>query len=71
MLALAFAVLLAQSTPEKPPAPPAKQEKPLSDEDREVVKQMALLEQLELVKTLELFEPEKDGGPPPETKRQP
>ena len=75
MLAFALGLLLAQPKPpstststEKPP----QAQKPLSDEDREIVKQMALLERLELVKNLELFEPEKDGGAkPPEAQRQP
>ena len=73
MLALALGLLLAQP---KPPSTstekPQQAQKPLSDEDREIVKQMALLERLELVKNLELFEPEKDGGAkPPDAQRQP
>jgi hypothetical protein len=39
-------------------APPAEQQsKPLSDEDAEVVRQLALLEQVDLLRNLDLFEP--------------
>jgi len=45
----------------------------LSKEDEEIVKELALLERMELVKNLELFEADKEkdaeGKPPPE--RQP
>ena len=41
----------------KPPPPP-----PLSPEDAELVRELALLEKLEMLKTLELFEPD---SPPP------
>ena len=37
--------------------PPAQQGKPLSAEDAEVIKQLALLEQIELLRNLDLFEP--------------
>lgn len=67
---LLLAMLIAQSQPAPRPPPQASDKAPLSKEDREVVKQMALLEQLELVKNLELFEGDKDGGPPPQ-QRQP
>ena len=47
--------------------PPAQQQaqqgKPLSDEDAEVVRQLALLEQVDLVRNLDLFEPQPDEGP--------
>ena len=36
--------------------PPAQQGKPLSAEDAEVVKQLALLEQVDLLRNLDLFE---------------
>ena len=45
---------------------------PLSKEDAELVKELALLERLELVKNLDLFEQEQDGGEPKdEPQRQP
>ena len=49
--------------------PPAQQGKPLSDEDAEVVRQLALLEQVDLVRNLDLFEPKPDDGP--QAKQQP
>jgi hypothetical protein len=55
---------LAQETMEPPPP-----DTQLSKEDEELVKELALLERLELVKNLELFEPEKDDQepkPPPQ-----
>ena len=36
--------------------PPAQQGKPLSAEDAEVIKQLALLEQVDLLRNLDLFE---------------
>lgn len=70
-----LAALIAQA-PQPPPRPPgparAEKEKPLSQEDRELVKELALLEQMELVKNLELFEGEKSSEKPPEPpQRQP
>jgi len=54
-------------------APPAQQQaqqgKPLSDEDAEVVRQLALLEQVDLLRNLDLFEPSPDAGP--QAKQQP
>jgi hypothetical protein len=47
--------------PQKAP-PPAEQGKPLSEEDAEVVKQLAQLEQLELLRNLELFDPKPGDG---------
>ena len=71
-----LAALIAQAPP--PPSPPtdrqqarAEREKPLSQEDRELVKELALLEQMELVKNLELFEGEKDEKQPEPPQRQP
>ena len=56
--------------PQKPP--PARDAKPppLSAEDAELIKEMALLEKLELVKNLELFE-EDPQQPAPAPQRQP
>ena len=48
-----------QGRPAPAPRPPAaKAPPPLSPEDAEVARELALLEKLELLKTLELFEPE-------------
>jgi len=47
--------------PRKAP-PAAEQGKPLSQEDAEVVKQLAQLEQLELLRNLELFDPQPGDG---------
>jgi hypothetical protein len=55
---------LTQETQEPPPP-----DTQLSKEDEELVKELALLERMELVKNLELFEPEKDDEepkPPPQ-----
>jgi len=41
----------------------SQQAKPLSDEDAEIVRQLALLEQVDLVRNLDLFEPQPDEGP--------
>jgi len=48
-------------------APPAQdaQKPPLSPEDAEVVKQLALLEQVELIRNLDLFAPPPDDARPP------
>src|SRR5207245_743383 len=54
------------NAPRRPP-PPAQQGKPLSDEDAEVVKQLALLEQVDLLRNLDLFEP---SPPPPQQASQ-
>jgi hypothetical protein len=47
-------------------APPdqqqAQQGKPLSDEDAEIVRQLALLEQVDLLRNLDLFEPKSDDA---------
>ena len=68
-----IAALIAQAPQPSPPQPQqAKAEKPpLSEEDRELVKELALLEQMELVKNLELFEAEKDQPKPEPPQRQP
>ena len=69
-----LAALIAQAPQPAPPPPATKQvreAKPLSDEDRELVKELALPEQMELVKNLELFEGDKDDKPPEAAQRQP
>ena len=69
-----IAALVAQAPQPSPPPSPqqAKAEKaPLSEEDRALVKELALLEQMELVKNLELFEADKDEKPPQPPQRQP
>ena len=50
---------------ERPPPPPQEQEEqpPLSKEDAELVKELALLEKLDLVRNLELFQEDKEGEP--------
>ncbi len=60
----------AQDKNDDPP-PPVRQVKlePLSAEDAELVKELALLEKLELVKNLELFE--EDNDQPRDAQRQP
>lgn len=70
---LLLAALLAQPTPQPPPPEPAKAEAraPLSKEDQELVKELALLEQMDLLKNLELFEEPKTEPPPPPPQRQP
>jgi hypothetical protein len=51
--------------PPRPAPPRAEQQKPLSAEDAEVVKQLALLEQVELLRNLDLFVPDPAEGQPP------
>ncbi len=76
MRALLLTVLLAQANPPAPAPPPtqaaARQpaRAPLSGEDAEVVKQLALLERVELLENLELFEggPKDGDEPPPQTR---
>jgi hypothetical protein len=67
----------AQEKKEEPPAREPVREarhtpriEPLSPEDAELVKELALLEKLELVKNLELFE-EEPGQAPKQPQRQP
>ncbi|HUJ26890.1 MAG TPA: hypothetical protein VLW85_12780 [Myxococcales bacterium] len=65
---MAAAVARAQPA-QPPPAPPpskpvAEKPPPLSKEDAELVKQLALLERLDLVRNLDLFEADKDRPPP-------
>lgn len=77
-LCATFAALLfalpsrAQNRGANAPRPPAGREDhelpPLSKEDAELVKELALLEQLDLVRNLELFQPDKDE--PPQQQRQ-
>jgi hypothetical protein len=63
LLVAALCALPRPALPDEPrrPPPPAQQGKPLSAEDAEVVKQLALLEQVDLLRNLDLFEP----SPPP------
>ena len=78
-LALAGAARAQDSQPTPRPkmaqvAPPQSKAQvappPLSREDKELVKELALLEQMELVKNLELFQPEPDAARE-EPQRQP
>jgi hypothetical protein len=63
MLWLMAILLCAEVAPPAPaPPPPAP---PLSKEDAELVKELALLEKMDLVKNLELFEKDKDEEPAP------
>jgi hypothetical protein len=50
---------------QRQPAPPPQKRPPLSQEDAELVKQLALLEQMDLVKNLELFQPDKEDEKEP------
>ena len=73
-IALFIAALLCASPvlAQEPPQPPPEQEKQLSREDEELVKELALLERMELVRNLELFEPDsKDEEAKPPPQRQP
>lgn len=78
MSALLLAALLSQAaTRPQPPAarpqPPASQgRRPLSREDEELVKQLALLERVELLRNLELFEATRqDQAPDQSSPREP
>jgi hypothetical protein len=74
LLAAALCALAPIASADEPrPAPPpadhqARQETRLSDEDAEVVRQLALLEQVDLLRNLDLFEPQP---PPAQAKQQP
>lgn len=59
LLAAALCAFPKAVRPDEPrhPPPPLEQGKPLSAEDAEVVKQLALLEQVDLLRNLDLFEP--------------
>ncbi len=77
-LLLCAGPVLAQDkvAPAPPPAgkgtpPPPRPPPPLSKEDAELVKQLALLEQLDLVRNLELFEGKPDDKPAEASQRQP
>ncbi len=59
----------AQERRAQPAQDREKKEPPLSKEDAEVVKQLALLEKLDLVRNLDLFQPEKEE--PRQPQRQP
>jgi hypothetical protein len=61
---LAGAVNAQDPAPQPLPQRAAQKPPPLSKEDAELVKELALLERLELVKNLDLFEQEQDGGEP-------
>jgi len=74
LLAAALCALPRLASADETPRPPqaeqqAQQAKPLSDEDAEIVRQLALLEQVDLVRNLDLFEPQPDDGP--QAKQQP
>ena len=64
MNGIALALLLCAGAQDggPPPSPPPAQKPELSREDAELVKELALLERMELVKNLELFEPDKPQG---------
>jgi hypothetical protein len=64
----AFPKAVRPDDPRRPPPPP-QQGKPLSAEDVEVVKQLALLEQVDLLRNLDLFEP--PPTPPQQASQQP
>jgi hypothetical protein len=68
-LLLVAPALHAQDQGRPAPAPPAAKAPPppLSAEDAEVARELALLEKLELLKNLELFEPEP--APPAKTNK--
>jgi len=57
-------------TPGPPPPPQKPAPPPLSKEDAELVKELVLLERMELVRNLELFQPAPDGSKD-EPQRQP
>lgn len=68
LLAAALCALPRLASADETPQPPqteqqSQQAKPLSDEDAEIVRQLALLEQVDLVRNLDLFEPQPDEGP--------
>ncbi|HMC34657.1 MAG TPA: hypothetical protein VKH65_09640 [Myxococcales bacterium] len=74
LLAAALCALPRLASADETPRPPqteqqSQQAKPLSDEDAEIVRQLALLEQVDLVRNLDLFEPQPDDGP--QAKQQP
>jgi len=55
---------LAQERPPRPPPPPQQKEPqkpPLSREDAELVKELAVLERLDLLRNLDLFEKDEDS----------
>ena len=71
LLAAALCALPRLASADETPRPPQteQQAQPLSDEDAEIVRQLALLEQVDLVRNLDLFEPQPDEGP--QAKQQP
>ena len=67
------AIVLAAATAQERSQPAVKQRPdggaaavPLSNEDAELVKELALLERLELLRNLELFEEQKEAKKPQE-----
>ena len=72
VLAAATARADDKTPPPTPPPMQAKQPTPHSREDEEMLKELALLERLDLVKNLELFEQDKEAEPKTESpERQP
>ena len=83
LLAALCGLLPAARADEPRPPPQADQQqqgKPLSAEDAEIVRELALLEQVDLLRNLDLFEPpppdshaaeQPDAGPPHRPDRQP
>ena len=71
-----IAIVLAAAAAQERSQPPELRQQPdggaatvpLSNEDAELVKELALLEKLELVRNLDLFESDQDAG---EAARQP
>ena len=72
LLFLLLAALAARAQEAQPPPPPPAQEQKqqLSKEDEELIKELALLERLDLVRNLDLFEQDKDDGPDEPPQRQ-
>ncbi|HEX9575085.1 MAG TPA: hypothetical protein VF994_13390 [Myxococcales bacterium] len=67
LLAAALCGPLRAARADEPRRPPQageqpRQGNPLSAEDAEVVRQLALLEQVELLRNLDLFEPQPSGA---------
>jgi len=89
LLATALGALASPARAQEKAAPPPRTDRkppprgaPLSPEDAEVVRQLALLEQVELLRNLELFEgrppdskpqdpKEQDDSAPPDPQREP
>jgi hypothetical protein len=74
LLAAALCVLPRLASADETRRPPqaeqqAQQAKPLSDEDAEVVRQLALLEQIDLLRNLDFFDSKPESAP--QAKQQP